>query len=200
MQVSLLSLCPKSWKVLFLLKENEISFEFKTLPLNEKKALKIGTYDSFLSYLLDNIDILIPKELRKESGKFIDEIENDLCNNLVMKIRNERIINPLVKRIPPNTNKLQGYRTNLKKSLKNYSKIVGKNTWLLKEGFSIADIYLSTCIAVLDYLGEVSWKDNEIKDLYDWYLKIKCKSSFEPILRQRCEGVPPHKNFINLDF
>ena len=48
MQVSLLSLCPKSWKVLFLLKENEISFEFKTLPLNEKKALFAVSKQSFV--------------------------------------------------------------------------------------------------------------------------------------------------------
>ena len=53
-------------------------------------------------------------------------------------------------------------------------------------------------ISVLDYLGEIDWKD--WPQGKDWYQRMKSRPSFRPLLADRVRGVTPASHYADLDF
>ena len=63
---------------------------------------------------------------------------------------------------------------------------------------SFADLAAAGHLSAADYLGEVPWNENEAAK--NWYARVKSRPSFRPILADTLAGLPPAKNYANLDF
>ena len=63
---------------------------------------------------------------------------------------------------------------------------------------SYADLAAAGHLSAADYLGEVPWTENEAAK--NWYARVKSRPSFRPILADTLAGLPPAKNYANLDF
>lgn len=70
--------------------------------------------------------------------------------------------------------------------------------WLAGTSFSIADISASANLSILDYLGEIKWKDFSYAK--EWYARVKSRPSFRSVLLDKIPGLLPPKNYSDLDF
>lgn len=197
-------ICPKSWKCLFLLSEHDIKFQQEHITLNteiiEQVTSPLIDEKDELFYIFSNLKTFISENELGNVGSVINDIEGVFLYNVVLPMRFERIIKPLVYRTMSNIEKLNELRKDLKKSLIKYSKKLDIIDWFSQEKFGYADITISSAIAVLDYLGEIPWQLEELKQLYHWYLKIKSKTTFKPILNESCPGLKPFFKFTQIDF
>ena len=61
-----------------------------------------------------------------------------------------------------------------------------------------ADLVAGAHLSVLDYFGEITWTNWPA--LKTWYMKLKSRPCFRPLLADRFPGVPPSGHYADLDF
>jgi glutathione S-transferase len=70
--------------------------------------------------------------------------------------------------------------------------------WLAGRRLSLADFAAAARLSVLDYFAEVAWAEHPA--LKDWYMKLKSRPCFRPLLADRLPGMPPASHYDDLDF
>jgi glutathione S-transferase len=70
--------------------------------------------------------------------------------------------------------------------------------WLVGRSLSLADFSAAAHISVIDYFGDVPWREFPL--VKTWYMRIKSRPAFRPILADRWPGLPPSGAYDNLDF
>lgn len=98
----------------------------------------------------------------------------------------------------PNAAAIRAGHANIHYHLDYIAWLSERRTWLAGDDFSLADIAAGAHLSTLDYLGDVPWDDHP--EAKDWYLRIKCRPSFRPLLADHIPGVPPPKHYADLDF
>ncbi len=163
---------------------------------DETLNLKIDAFAENETYILKNFHTLFKTEDEiKSYSYFLYKISFYFIPEIVNVIRNERIIVPIVLRKIPDVNLINKKRIELKNFLHELSDYLNNHYWFSGNCFGYCDIQVATALAVLDYLGEISWKTEAFKSLEIWYLNAKSRQSFQIILNQRCQGIMPHMNF-----
>ncbi len=77
-------------------------------------------------------------------------------------------------------------------------KLLEERDWLAAERLSLADIAAAAHISIIDYFGDVPWKD--FPAVKTWYMKFKSRPSFRPLLGDRQPGLAPAPHYADLDF
>lgn len=91
----------------------------------------------------------------------------------------------------------RGYMA-LDEHMKYLNWLAEQNSGLAGEGLTLADLAAAAHISIVDYLGDVPWdKYNEAKN---WYVRLKSRPSFRPLLADHIPGLPPPLHYANLDF
>ncbi len=98
----------------------------------------------------------------------------------------------------PEAEPLRQGRTALKEHLGYLESLLAQRDWLAGRDLSQADLAAAAHQSVLAYLGEVSWKSWPTRKT--WYMRIKSRPSFRPLLQDRLSGVPPVEHYADLDF
>jgi hypothetical protein len=199
MHLQLLTLCPRSWRLLLLMREYNIEFLAQISDLTtDLKYPTVEGYDSDTSYILTNINnfLLTPSEINLY-GYWVNVIEIDFIPSIVMPIRFERAVKPVMLRMPPDVRRLSKKRQDLHAKLYELEEWLCNHAWLLGARFTIADLSLAASIAVLEYMGEISL-DDTLQYLKAWYTNLKSRQSFDIVLSQKCPGLEAHKDFIRL--
>ena len=70
--------------------------------------------------------------------------------------------------------------------------------WLAGGGLSLGDFAAAAHLSVIDYFGDVPWRDFPAVKI--WYTRIKSRPCFRPLLADRWPGMPPAPDYDNLDF
>lgn len=70
--------------------------------------------------------------------------------------------------------------------------------WLSGERLSLADFAGAAHLSVIDYFGDIPWRDYPA--LKTWYMKIKSRPCFRPLLADRWPGMTPAGHYDDLDF
>jgi len=76
--------------------------------------------------------------------------------------------------------------------------LLEKRDWLAGSSFTIADIAGAAHFSSVDYLGIVPWTD--FPSVKEWYARVKSRPSFQPLLDDRIEGLPPPPHYAYLDY
>ncbi|MBB5746748.1 hypothetical protein GGR13_002355 [Brevundimonas variabilis] len=76
--------------------------------------------------------------------------------------------------------------------------LLNERDWLTGRRMSQADLVAGAHISILDYFGEVSWK--AWPGLKTWYMRLKSRPSFRPLLADRFQGLAPVAHYADLDF
>jgi glutathione S-transferase len=63
---------------------------------------------------------------------------------------------------------------------------------------SLADLAAAAHLSAYDYFGDVQW--DAVPDLKAWYMRIKSRPSFRPLLADRLEAARPVSHYAELDF
>jgi glutathione S-transferase len=70
--------------------------------------------------------------------------------------------------------------------------------WLAGGKLSLADFAGGAHLSVIDYFGDVPWRD--FAAVKTWYMKLKCRPCFRPLLLDRWPGLTPAGHYDDLDF
>ena len=89
-------------------------------------------------------------------------------------------------------------REGLKAHMHYMERLLEDRDWLAGPRLSLGDIAAAAHISVIDYLGDVPWKD--YPGVKTWYMKIKSRPSFRPLLADKMPGLVPATHYADLDF
>lgn len=78
------------------------------------------------------------------------------------------------------------------------NKLLQTRDWLAGERLSLADFAGAAHLSVIDYFGDIPWRDYPA--LKTWYMKIKSRPCFRPLLADRWPGMTPAGHYDDLDF
>ena len=70
--------------------------------------------------------------------------------------------------------------------------------WLAGRRLSLADFAAAAHLSVIDYFGDVPWRD--FPAVKTWYMKLKSRPCFRPLLADRWPGLAPAQHYDDLDF
>ena len=213
------SLCPFSRIARVMLEEKQIKYNLKQekywerdvnlakinpaceLPVITCKEFVVAGIYSITEFLEEQYPMLplfynTPLQ-RAEQRRLISWFNNKLYSEVTKYIINERVIRFFEKKGHPSTQIIRAAKSNFEYHFDYLAFLLGKRTWLAGEKYSIVDIAAACQLSVLDYLGEVSWDDDNIKN---WYSIIKSKPSFRKILEETIVGFEPPEHYKMLDF
>ena len=98
---------------------------------------------------------------------------------------------------PELANLRQG-REGLKNHLYYMDGLLQGREWLAGRRLSLADFAAAAHLSVIDYFGDVPWKD--FAAVKTWYMKLKSRPAFRPLLTDRWPGLAPARHYDDLDF
>ncbi len=76
--------------------------------------------------------------------------------------------------------------------------LLATRDWLAGHRLSLADFAAAAHLSVIDYFGDVPWGD--FPAVKTWYMKLKSRPAFRPILADRWPGLAPAAHYDDLDF
>jgi glutathione S-transferase len=98
----------------------------------------------------------------------------------------------------PNSTLLRAARSNIRTHLLYVDHLIASKNWLAGDKMSYADLAAAAAFSVADYLGEVPWQ--EAGDAKVWYMRLKSRPSFRPLLAETVRGVRAPEHYPELDF
>jgi len=78
------------------------------------------------------------------------------------------------------------------------NKLLQVRDWLAGDRLSLADFAAGAHLSVIDYFGDIPWRDYPAAKV--WYMKMKSRPCFRPILADRWPGMAPAGHYDDLDF
>ncbi len=124
------------------------------------------------------------------NNKFSLEVESSIVYEKIMKV--------FMGKGNPDSNILRVGRKNLITHMQYIDWLSKNRDWLAGNSYSIADISASANLSILDYLGEIQWKDYSYAK--EWYARVKSRPSFRSLLLDKIPGLLPPKYYSDLDF
>jgi len=98
---------------------------------------------------------------------------------------------------PELANLRQG-RDGLRNHLHYIDTLLQAREWLAGKRLSLADFAAASHLSVIDYFGDVPWAD--FPAVKTWYMKLKSRPCFRPLLLDRWPGLTPARHYDDLDF
>ncbi len=137
-------------------------------------------------------------EVRRLASWFNDKFHAEVSGPLVLERVFKRHMTLEQGGGPPDTEAMRAARTNIRYHLAYIGWLVQTRDWLAGDRLSLADLAAAAHISVADYLGDVPWNEDEAAK--NWYARVKSRPSFRPLLTETLAGIPPAKNYADLDF
>jgi len=98
----------------------------------------------------------------------------------------------------PDLASLRQGREALRSHLLYIGSLLGQRDWLAGQRLSMADFAAAAHLSVIDYFGDVPW--NDFTGVKTWYMKLKSRPAFRPLLADRWPGLAPAPHYDDLDF
>lgn len=141
-------------------------------------------------------------EARAETRRLVDWALNKLDGEVVGPFVRERIYK---QEMPasmgggsPDSASLRAARANIGHHLRYFGYLAAARNWLAGEKLTFADLAVAAELSCADYLGEVTWAEEE--NVKAWYARVKSRPSFRPLLSEKMLGMPPAPSYADLDF
>lgn len=144
--------------------------------------------------------LLLPADAaeRAEVRRLLAWFDRRFTDEVNAVLLHERMEKPLLRLGPPEARALRAGREALKSHLAMMEDLLARRDALAGRRISQADIVAAAHLSVLDYFGEVAWAG--YPGLKTWYMKLKSRPCFRPLLADRFPGVPPSGHYADLDF
>lgn len=113
-------------------------------------------------------------------------------------ILHEKIEKRLLGLGAPDPTSLRQGREGLKTHLGYIDHLLQAREWLAGKRLSLADFAAAAHLSVIDYFGDVPWAD--FPAVKTWYMKLKSRPCFRPLLADRWPGLAPARHYDDLDF
>jgi glutathione S-transferase len=133
-------------------------------------------------------------EVRRLQQWFDRKFDNEVNAFLL----HEKLEKRLLKMGAPDLYNMRQGRDALRVHLVYIEKLLQARDWLAGRHLSLADIAAASHISVLDYFGDIPWRD--FGGLKLWYMRIKSRPAFRSLLADRWPGLAPSSYYDDLDF
>lgn len=198
-------------KMLFVLKEEEPwKLSQDILNINPAGNLPILVFDgkvvagdyAITEYLEESNPQykLLPEDIleRAEVRRIMEWFDVKFYNEVYKYIVAEKVIKRFQYKEAPNSKILKAGVNNLKYHMEYLEYLTDRNNYLAGKNLTMADLAAAAHLSIVDYLGDVPWKDYKNTKL--WYAKIKSRPSFKDILKDNIKGITPSATYADLDF
>lgn len=138
---------------------------------------------------------------RAEARRLVDWFHKKLDFEVTRELLREKLytrMRPEQAPRPPDQELMRALRANLRYHMSYLGYLVDQRRWLAGDDMSFADIAAVAHLSVLDYLDEIAWDKHQA--VREWYVRLKSRPSFRPLLADRAAGVPPPLHYADLDF
>lgn len=135
---------------------------------------------------------------RAETRRLVAWFDRRFTDEVNAVLLHERMEKPLLRLGPPEARALRAGREALKSHLAMMEGLLTTRDALAGRRIGQADIVAAAHLSVLDYFGEVSWA--AYPSVKTWYMKLKSRPSFRPLLTDRFPGVQASAWYADLDF
>jgi glutathione S-transferase len=110
----------------------------------------------------------------------------------------EKLEKRLAKMGAPDLSNMRMGREALKAHLGYMERLLAERDWLAGRRLSLADFAAAANLSVIDYFGDMPWR--EVPAVKTWYMKVKSRPCFRPLLADRWPGLAPAGHYDDLDF
>jgi glutathione S-transferase len=215
-------LCPFSRKVRLMLAEKGVAHELvrespwekrdefadlnpagKTPVLvEESRGIVLIDSNAICEYFEETVDRapMIPGTApnRAEVRRLVAWFDEGLFGQVVAPLMEERMLKRLVNRSAPDTNVLRQAMRTANAHLDYIDYLLDHRRWLAGAALSLADLTCAAHLSVADYLGGLDWRGH--KQTADWYMVMKSRPAFRPLLAERMEVIAPPAHYDKVDF
>lgn len=214
-------LCPFSRKVRVVLKEKGLNYELikedvwkrrhdfmRINPANDVPVLveqdgsAVSDHNAICEYLEEAYperSLLGETPLeRAEVRRIVGWFDRKFYQEVTQYVLAEKVYRYYLRDGQPDSEVIRAAKHNICYHLDYIAFLTQKNQWLAGGSMTLADIAAACHISVLDYLGDVPWQVND--EAKEWYVLMKSRPSFRPILADKVAGFLPYREYANLDF
>ena len=133
-------------------------------------------------------------ETRRLISWFDVKFNREVTDNLV----GEKLMKRFLKLGEPHGPSIRAGHANIHYHLDYIGFLTEKRKWLSGDDFSLADIAAASHLSSIDYIGDVPWDEHQAAR--DWYVRVKSRPSFQPLLEDRIPGFTPAGHYEDVDF
>jgi glutathione S-transferase len=215
-------LCPFSRKVRLVLGEKRLDFEVEQekfwerredfLAMNPAGQVPVfvdlnGTVVADSSAICEYLEEVYPDrlilgqgavfkaEVRRLTAWFDDKFAREVSLPLIF----EKTLRRFMKNSgPTNSQAIRQAKGFIAYHLTYISWLIDRRRWLAGDELSLADLAAAAHLSAVDYLGDVPWDHYE--GAKDWYMRLKSRPSFRPLLQDRLRGLTSADHYQQLDF
>ncbi len=143
---------------------------------------------------------LMPRDLaeRAEARRLQDWFDRKFHNEVNAYLLYEKMEKRLLGLGAPDLAGIRRGREALRGHLAYLDTLLDAREWLAGRRMSLGDIAAAGHLSVIDYIGEAPW--DQFRHVRTWYMKIKSRPCFRPLLADRMPGLPPSAHYHDLDF
>ena len=140
------------------------------------------------------------REARRLYDWFLATFQAEVTEPLLLQKVNPRYCGARTGPRPggPDINAIRGGMEAIRRHLDLIGHLSDTRRGLAGDTLSYADLAAAAQLSCLDYCGDVPWSANE--QAKTWYMRIKSRPSFRPLLAETVPGVPPARHYAVLDF
>ena len=135
---------------------------------------------------------------RAEARRLLQWFDRKFDNEVNGFLLHEKMEKRLLRMGAPDLAALRHGREALRMHLGYIESLLQTRDWLAGRRMSLADFAAAAHLSVIDYFGDVPWKD--FPAAKTWYMKLKSRPCFRPILADRWPGLAPAAHYDDLDF
>ncbi|UZK69078.1 glutathione S-transferase family protein [Sphingomonas sp. S1-29] len=134
---------------------------------------------------------------RAEIRRLVTWFDTQFYRDITAPLLKERMEKRLVLRESPDAGRLREAMKAAVSHLDYIDYLLDHRKWIAGSTISLADLAAAAQISIADYLGGIDWKSHE--QTKRWYVGMKSRPSFRPLLAERMEVVSPHADYEKLD-
>ncbi|MCJ2182374.1 glutathione S-transferase family protein [Novosphingobium sp. 1949] len=214
-------LCPFSRKVRLLMAEKGIAYELQTTrpwegedrlfqmnpagrtPVVRETDKNIVLADSraICEYFEETVErnalISGTSQQRAEIRRLIAMFDENFFLDVSGPLLHEKMKKRLVLRQAPDARMLRDAMRLAHDYLDYIDYLIDNRPWLAGATMTLADLAAAAQISVADYLGGLDWSSHE--QARGWYLVMKSRPSFRPLLSERMEVIQPPGHYAEVD-
>jgi glutathione S-transferase len=135
---------------------------------------------------------------RTETRRLVAWFDSKFAREVTDLLWREKLVKRWKRQGFPRSEALREGSQNIRGHLAYIEYLYQERKWLAGDELSMADIAAAAHLSVLDYLGDVPWR--EAPGAKEWYAKMKSRPSMRPILMDRLMGLKPPDHYDDPDF
>ena len=135
---------------------------------------------------------------RAETRRLLQWFDRKFDTEVNGYLLREKLEKRLAKQGAPELSAMRLGREALRSHLGYLERLLAERDWLVGRRLSFADFAAAAHLSVLDYFGDLPWRDAPA--VKTWYMKLKSRPCFRPLLADRWPGLAPAGHYDDLDF